>query len=76
MKVEIFIGPKIKKKIEEHVFSTKLNSTGKGTWKTFENVCRNSEILQEQISSYSAVGCDMSLKLRFQHCHLGFFLKI
>ena len=52
MKEEIFISPKIKKKIfEDKVFSTILNSTGRGTWKTFENVCRNSEILKEQTSS-------------------------
>jgi hypothetical protein len=58
MKEEIFIGLKIKKIFEDRVFSTKLNSTGIGTWKTFENVCRNSENLQEQISSYSVMGCN------------------
>jgi hypothetical protein len=58
MKEEIFIGLKIKKIFEERLFSTKLNSTGIGTWETFENVCRNSENLKEKISSYSVMGCN------------------
>jgi hypothetical protein len=32
-----------------------------------------SGILQELISSFSAVGCIMSLKLHFLHSHLDFF---
>jgi hypothetical protein len=51
----------------------------------FQYVCRNflgneksenySEILQELISSYSAMGCNMSLKLHFLHSYLNFFLE-
>ena len=51
----------------------------------FDNVCRNflgnekaenySESLQEQISSHSAVGCNMSLKLNFMRSHFVYFLK-
>ena len=77
---------KKKKLFEDQVFSTELNSTERRTWKAFENDCSNflsheklencSEIVQELISSYSAVGCNMSLKLHFQCSHLGFFLKM
>jgi hypothetical protein len=49
----------------------------------FENVCRkflgnekaenDSVIVQELISSFSAMGCNTSLKLHFLHTHLNFF---
>ena len=52
---------------------------GEKIWQAFENVCKNflankktenySEIVQELISSYSGVGCNMSLKLHFLHSH-------
>ena len=73
MKVGIFLGPHIKKLLEDHDISTKLNGTERRAWKAFENVCRNilgnkkvenySEIVHELISSYSAMGCNMSSKL-------------
>jgi len=74
MKVWIFLGPHIKKKLlEDHDISTKLNGTERRAWKAFENVCRNflgnekaenySVIVHELISSYSAMGCNMSSKL-------------
>ena len=79
----IFVGPKIAKLFEGHDFSTKLNSTERRAWKTFENICRNflgkekaenyREIVQELISSHSAMGCSMSLKLNFLYSHLDFF---
>jgi len=63
--------------------STKLNSTGRRAWKTFENVCRNflgnkkvenySETVQEPVASYSAVGHNMSLTLHFLHSHFDLF---
>jgi hypothetical protein len=53
--------------------------------KAFQNVCRNflgnektenySDIVQGLISSYSAMGYNMSLKLNFLHSHSEFFLK-
>jgi hypothetical protein len=79
----IFVGPQIAQLFEDHDFYTELNSTERRAWKTSENVCRNflgnekaenySEIVQELISSHSAMRCSMSLKLRFLHSHLDFF---
>jgi hypothetical protein len=50
-----------------------------------KNICRNilgnkkvenySETAQELIASYSAIGCNMSLKRHFLHSHVGFSLK-
>jgi hypothetical protein len=83
MKEEIFDGPQIKQLLEDHDFSTKLNATERRAWEASESVCRNilgnkevdnySGILQELISSHSAMGCNMSLKLRFLHSHLDTF---
>jgi len=73
MKVGIFLSPHIKQLLEDHEISAKLNGTERIAWKAFENACRNflgnekaenySEIVHELISSYSAMGCNMSLKL-------------
>jgi hypothetical protein len=84
MKERIFVGPQIP--FEDHDFNTKLNATERRTLEAFENICRNflgnekvenySEVMQELVLSYSAVGCNMSLKLHFVHSYLDFFLKI
>jgi hypothetical protein len=50
-----------------------------GIWKTLQNFLGNkkaenySDILQELISSYSAVRCNRSLKLHFLHSNLNSF---
>jgi len=81
-KGEIFVGTHSTQSFENQDFSTKLNSAERRAWKVFENVCRiflnnekagyYSEIMQKLISSYSAVGCNMSLKLHVLHYHLDF----
>ena len=83
MKEGIFICPQITQIFEDQDFSTKLYCTERRAWKAFENVCRNflgnenaenySEILLELISSYSSIGCNMSLKLHFLNYILDFF---
>jgi hypothetical protein len=80
MKEGIIAGLEIKKLFEDQGFSTELNSTERRAWKAFQNVCRNflgnekaenySEIMKELISSYSAMGCNVSLKPNFLHAHL------
>jgi len=72
MKELIVFGPQLKQLIEDHNFSTKLNATERRAWLAFEIVCRNfldcekgknyCEIVQEVISSYSAMGCNLSLQ--------------
>ena len=64
-------------------FSKILNSTKRRAGKACENICRNllgnektenySEIVQELISSHTAVWCNMLLKLHVLHSHLEFF---
>jgi len=79
----IFVGPQITQIFKDQDISTKLNSTNRRGWKAFEKVCSNftgnekaenySETVQKLISSHSAVGCNMSLKLHFLHSHLDLF---
>jgi len=71
--------------MEDHDFHTKLIATERRDWEAFENAHRNflgnekvenyGQILQDLISSYSAMGCRMSLNLHFMHSHFDFFLE-
>ena len=85
MKDGIFTDPHITQLFEDQDFIIKLNSRDRKGWKAFENVCRNflgnttaencSETVQELISSHSAMGCNMLMKLHFLHSLLDFFLE-
>jgi hypothetical protein len=79
----IFVAPPIKQLFEDHDFSTELNATERRSREALENVCSTflgnekaenySDIVQELISSYSAMVCNKSLKVHFLHSHLDFF---
>ena len=67
----IFIGPQVTQLLKDQDFITQLNLAERRAWKAFEkSVCRSykcnekvencSEIVQELISSYSCLGCNMS----------------
>jgi hypothetical protein len=81
----IFFCPRNKQLFEDHDFSTKLNATEGRAWEAFKNVCRNvlgieraeycGEIVQDLISSYDAMGCNMSLLLHFMNFLLDFSMK-
>ena len=78
-----FLWSTIKQLFEDEEFNTKLNSTKRRARKALENIYGNflgnekaenySETVQKLISSHSAVGCNMSLKLYFLRSHLEFF---
>ena len=86
IKEGIFTGPQTTQLFEDQDFSAKLNSTGRRDWETFVNICRNfpgnvkvenySKIVQELISPYSAMGCNMSLKLHFLQSYFDFLPEI
>ena len=85
MKEGIFVSPQINQLFKDQDFSTQASSTKRRAWKAFEIVYRNflgnekaencSEIMQELISLYDTMGCNMSLKLYFFLSHLDLFLK-
>ena len=57
----------------------------KNAWLSFKDVIKNflgntcasnyTEIVQKLLESYKALGCNVSIKLHFLHCHLGNFLE-
>ena len=83
MKERIFAGSQITQLFGEKDFRTKLNFKERRAWKAFENFCRNflgneidenySEIVQDLISSQSAMGCNMPLTRHFLYSRLEFF---
>jgi len=68
MKEGIFVCPQIAQVFKDRLFSKILNSTKIRAQKAFENICRNllgsekaknyNEIVQQPITSHSAVGCN------------------
>ena len=77
MKEGIFIGPQIKQLFEDQALSNEelgiYLETSAETFPRNEKAENYSEIGQELISSCSAVGCNVSLKLSVLHHHLDFF---
>jgi hypothetical protein len=59
-----------------------LSSAERRAWEAFENVCSNFvgnrksenyiEIVEELLSSYCVLGCNMQVKLHFLQSHLDF----
>ena len=85
MKERIFAAPQITQLFAEKDFRTKLHFKKSRAWEAFENFCRSflgnekdenySEIVQDLISSQSAMGCNVTLTRHFLHSNLEFFLK-
>lgn len=83
IKEGVFVGPQIRQLFQDLTFIEHLNSKEKRSWLAFKNVCENflgnnkSEDyvthVEELLSAYKAMGCNMSLKVHFLHSHLDFF---
>lgn len=83
IKEGIFVGPQIRHLLKDLTFEAKLNTTEKKAWIAFREVCAKflgneksrdyRKIVQELLTSYKTLGCNMSLKIHFLHSHLDFF---
>jgi hypothetical protein len=83
IKEGVFVGPQIRQLFQDLTFIEHLNSKEKRSWLAFKNVCENflgnnkSEDyvthVEELLSAYKTMGCNMSLKVHFLHSHLDFF---
>lgn len=83
VKEGIFVGPDIRKLLNDAIFDSKLNSVELLAWKSFKDVvhgflgnnkAENSDQLVENLLvNYRNLGCRMSLKIHFLHSHLDFF---
>lgn len=83
IKEGVFIGPQIRQLIKDNIFKEKLSDLEKSAWESFIKVTQNflgnhrsndyESIVEELLSTYKALGCNMSLKIHFLHSHLDFF---
>ena len=79
----IFIGPQISELMKDKQFGEDLNETERNTWLSFKKICEDflgnhkaanyQGVVQGLLTSYKAVGCNMSLKIQFLESHLDFF---
>ena len=83
LKASIFIGPEIRKLMNDKLFEENFNPLEKEAWnqfclvvKNFLGNCKSSSyasIIQEFLSSYKNLGARMSLKIHFLYSNLDFF---
>jgi len=62
-----------------------LNETERNAWLSFTRLCKNflgnhkeanyQDVVQDLLTSYKAMGCNMSPKIHFLESHLDFFLS-
>ena len=83
IKEGIFVGPQTRELMKDQNFDEQLNDLEQAAWLSFKKVCTEflgnhkannySEIVKELMTSYKALGCNMSLKIHFLDSHLDFF---
>lgn len=83
IKEGIFVGPQIRNLFKDDNFDSVLEGKEKKAWDDFRLVANNflgnkrsdsyAELIENMLSSYQKLGCNMSLKIHFLHSHLDFF---
>ena len=83
MKEGIFIGPQIRELMQDKQFDEDLNETERTAWLCFKRICKDflgnhkaanyQDVVQDLLTSYRAMGCNMSVKIHFLESHLVFF---
>lgn len=83
IKEGIFVGPQIRQLFKDANFTNILSDHERRAWNAFESVCKNflgntksenyRELVEELLTAYHILKCNMSLKLHFLHSHLDFF---
>lgn len=83
LKEGIFVGPQIRKILDDTKFESLLTEVEKAAWNSFKSVVRNflgnkksdnyKEIVENLLQNYERMGVNMSLKIHFLHSHLDFF---
>ena len=86
IKEYIFIGPQIRELMQDRQFDEGLNETKRNAWLSFKRICKDflgnhkaanyQDVGQDLLSSYKAMGCNMSLKIHFLESHLDFSQKM
>jgi len=83
IKEGIFIGPQIRELMPDKQFDEDLNETERNAWLSFKRICKDflgnhkavnyQDVVQDLLTLYKAMGCNMSLKIHFLESHLDFF---
>ena len=83
IKEGIFVGPQIRELMQDKQFDEDLNETERNAWLSFKRICKDflrnhkavnyQDVVQDMLTSYKAMGCNMSLKIQFLGSHLDFF---
>jgi hypothetical protein len=83
IKGSIFIGPQIKELMRHRQFDEDPNKTERNTWLLFKKICKDflgnhkaakyQDVVQDLLTSYKGMGCNMILKIHFLESHLDVF---
>ena len=83
IKEGLFIGPQIRELTQDKQFDEDLNETERNAWLYVKRICKDflgnhktanyQDVVQVLLTSYKAMGCNMSLKIHFLVSHLNFF---
>jgi hypothetical protein len=83
IKEGIFIGLQIRELMHDKYFDEDLNETERNAWLSFKRICKDflgnckaascQNIVQDLLTSYKTMGCNMSLKIHFLESRLDFF---
>jgi hypothetical protein len=81
-----FVGPQICKLFGDDMFSSLLQGDEKKAWDTFRLLSTNflgniraenyKELIEDMLSLYHKLGCNMSLKIHMLHFPLGFLPQL
>ena len=83
LKEGIFVGPQIRKVMQDVIFPTKLTDLERAAWLSFKDLCAGflgntksadyKDLVNKFLNNYHAIGARMSLKIHFLHSHIDFF---
>ena len=86
IKEGLFIGTQIMELMQDKEFDENLNETEGHAWLSFKRICKDflgnhkavyyQDAVQDLLTSYKAMGCNISLKIHFPESHLDFSQKI
>lgn len=83
IKEGIFVGPQIRRVVEDPAFEEILSLQELRAWMSFKDVCSGflgnvkapnfKDLIKNMLANYRAIGARMSLKMHFLHSHIDFF---
>ena len=83
IKEGVFVGRQIRELLRDEEFQSLIQGDEKAAWEAFKAVVAGflgnnreenyEELVENLLSAYLKLGCNMSLKIHFLHSHLDFF---